>query len=400
MLQLAPLHSAAAPVEKKGPALLTDDELLHRLAFEDLRIPERKKGRLFASVSSPAELFNTRPVCLRKLGFKEEEIRTVREYRFDRVERCLAILRRLGAGCTWPGEAAYPLLLNEIANAPRMLTFRGKLTSDLECVAIVGSRNASPYGIDVARKLGRDLARLKLCVASGAARGVDGAALSGALHAGGETVAVLGSGIDIPYPKEHAGLIKQIAEQGVVLSEFLPGEPPRSQNFPRRNRIISGVSRAVVVVEARPKSGSLITARLAIEQDREVLAVPHDLETPGGGGMGPNGLIRDGGARLLTSALTILEELPWRVREELLIKAGQRLLEELPSDHHAELETGESVQERLLSALSRRSPRTPEQLAERAGIPPSEVLGNLTFLELQGRVEKMPGLRYVLRTIT
>src|SRR5262249_12251820 len=172
--------------------------------------------------------------------------------------------------------------------------------------AIVGSRAASPYALSVATQLAGDLAARGVVVVSGLARGVDSAAHRGALGAGGVTVAVLGSGVDVVYPREHASLAAQIDERGAVISELVPGTPPNPLFFPLRNRIISGLSRAIVVVEANEKSGSLIPARCALDQGRDVLAVPGNVLT--GRNRGAHALLRDG-AKIVESADDILEEL-------------------------------------------------------------------------------------------
>jgi DNA processing protein len=203
----------------------------------------------------------------------------------------------------------YPALLARIADPPRRLWLRGDPRAlAAPCVAIVGSRAASPYGVRVAEQLAADLARAGVTVVSGLARGIDSAAHRGALSTG-RTVAMLGSGVDVIYPAEHDELALRILEaHGALVSELPPGSPPRRGNFPRRNRLISGVSLAVVVVEASTRSGSLQTARFALEQGREVLAVPGPIL--GERFRGSHGLLRDG-AKLVESASDILEELCW-----------------------------------------------------------------------------------------
>ena len=207
----------------------------------------------------------------------------------------------------------YPALLARITDPPRRLWLRGDPRALVApCVAIVGSRAASTYGVRMAEQLAADLARAGITVVSGLARGVDSAAHRGALAAGpggGRTVAILGSGVDVIYPPEHEALAPQILDaHGALVSEVPPGSPPRRGNFPRRNRLISGVSLAVVVVEASDRSGSLQTARCALEQGREVLAVPGPVV--GERFRGSHGLLRDG-AKLVESASDILEELSW-----------------------------------------------------------------------------------------
>jgi DNA processing protein len=209
------------------------------------------------------------------------------------------------------GDARYPAALAAIPDPPAVLWTRGHLESLQEpMVAVVGARAASPYAIEVARRLGRDLARRNVAVVSGMARGVDAAAHMGALDADGVTVAVFGCGVDIIYPPEHDRLVPRICERGVLVSEFPPGAPPLPAYFPQRNRIISGLSLAVVIVEAAEKSGSLITARHALDQGREVLAVPGNIL--GGRNAGAHALLRDG-AKIVESVDDILEEIDPRV---------------------------------------------------------------------------------------
>lgn len=205
------------------------------------------------------------------------------------------------------GSSSFPQLLTEIPNPPAILWFRGDLSiCDKTVVAIVGARAASRAGVAAAEALAGDLARAGVVVASGLARGIDAAAHAGALDAGGTTIAVLGTGIDCVYPEENAPLFDRIATAGLLLTEFPPGVLPFPGNFPKRNRIISGLSRAVVVVEAAEKSGSLITARLAADQGRDVMAMPG--LTAGGRNRGAHALLRDG-AKLVESAVDILQEM-------------------------------------------------------------------------------------------
>ncbi|HYM21868.1 MAG TPA: DNA-processing protein DprA, partial [Vicinamibacterales bacterium] len=242
-------------------------------------------------------------LCARHFGDRSEERAALRE-RAD-----AAVRRGAGRGLTpvaW-SDAAYPIVLTTIPDPPPVLWTLGRIESlNAPAVAIVGSRAASPYAVSVAERLARDLARAGLVVVSGLARGVDSAAHRGALAGGGATIAVLGSGVDVIYPPEHEALAREIAQEGAVISELVAGTPPLPQFFPLRNRIISGLSRAVVVVEAGEKSGSLITARAALEQGRDVLAVPGNVLS--GRNRGNHALLRDG-AKIVESADDILEEL-------------------------------------------------------------------------------------------
>jgi DNA processing protein len=223
----------------------------------------------------------------------------------------------------------------------------------------------------VAERLGADLAARGVVVVSGLARGVDSAAHRGALAAGGSTIAVLGSGADVIYPPEHAALAREIEIAGLVMSELVPGTPPRPLFFPLRNRIISGLSRAIVVIEAGEKSGSLITARLALDQGREVLAVPGNVL--GGRNRGAHGLLRDG-AKIVEDADDILEELglPARPRRS----AGP-------------------VNDSVLASLIPGEPADLDAIAERSGVTPARLLPRLFELELQGLVARAGGGRFV-----
>ena len=219
----------------------------------------------------------------------------------------LAIAREHGLRILLPGGDGYPRMLREIPDPPGVLFVRGTLeAADQMAVAIVGTRRPTRYGQQQAERLAGGLARAGITVVSGMARGIDGAAHRGALAAGGRTIAVLASGVLNPYPPEHAKLADEIAAQGAVLSEVAPTMPPLSGMFPQRNRIISGLTLGTVVVEAADRSGALITARHAMEQGREVFAVPGQVDSPVSSG--PHRLLRDG-AKLVTCIDDVLEEL-------------------------------------------------------------------------------------------
>lgn len=205
-------------------------------------------------------------------------------------------------------DASYPQRLAQLDSAPCVLYVKGTLPQiDQEAaIAIVGAREASPYGIMAAGRMGLDLARQGAVVVSGSARGVDAAALKGALRAGGRVVSVLGNGIDVIYPSYHRDLYEDVAAAGALLSEYPPGTPPTGTNFPVRNRIIAGLCLGVMVVEGRETSGSLITARWALQEGRDVFAIPGGIDAPLS--QGPNGLIRRGEAKLVQDAWDVIEE--------------------------------------------------------------------------------------------
>jgi len=278
------------------------------------------------------------------------------------------------AAVPW-SDARYPAALTTIVDPPPVLWVRGVVDAlSGHAVAIVGSRAGSPYALAVAERLAADLAARGVVIVSGLARGVDSAAHRGAL-AGGATVAVLGSGVDVLYPPEHAPLARDIEEEGAVISELVPGTPPKQWLFPLRNRIISGLSRAVVVIEAGEKSGSLITARCALEQGRDVLAVPGNVLS--GRNRGAHALLRDG-AKIVESADDILEE--------LRMCAPAR-----PSGSGSAAPPVDAI----LACLTPGEPSDLDALAERTGLSPSRLLPRLFELELQGSVARVGGGRFV-----
>ncbi len=276
------------------------------------------------------------------------------------------------------GDPVYPAALTTIPDPPAVLWVRGHpRVLDRPTVAVVGSRAASAYALDVAAQLGADLAARGIVVASGLARGVDSAAHRGALDAEGLTVAVLGSGVDRVYPPEHRPLAEQIAQAGAVVSELVPGTSPLPFHFPRRNRIISGLSLAVVVVEAHEQSGSLITARCALEHGREVMAVPGNVLS--GRNRGSHSLLKDG-AKIVESVDDILSELP------LVVAAGSE-----PGGGPGPTATDDPV-------LGRMEPGEPydlEALTALTGLDSSRLLPRLLALELTGSVRRAGGGRFV-----
>ena len=289
-------------------------------------------------------------------------------------------LQQRGGRLLTLGASDYPVLLREIALPPPVLFVLGEGLPDAPGLAIVGSRSATDYGCEVARRLGRDLAVRGFCIVSGMARGVDTAAHQGALEAGGRTVAVLGCGADVVYPADNVRLHKQIQGQGAVVSEFPMGSRPGPGSFPRRNRIISGLSSGVVIVEAPARSGALITASCALEQNREVFAVPGDIRH--GQSAGCHRLIREG-ARLVEGVEDVVEELAHLFpRNELVEAALEAAKPELSADEHA------------LLAQFPAGPCHIDQLTEGVALSPAEVLDVLLKLELAGLVEQRPGKHF------
>lgn len=280
-------------------------------------------------------------------------------------------------------EANYPARLRMIADPPPFLYVKGNiLADDDKSVAIVGSRSASEYGRRIARDLARGLASLGFTVVSGMARGIDGTAHDSALQAGGRTIAVLGSGVERAYPPEHEMLYRRIGESGAVISELPIGTRPMAFNFPARNRLISGLSLGVVVVEATEKSGSLITATLAVEQGREVFAVPGEVGSSRS--RGAHRLIRQG-AKLVETVGDIIEE----IAPQLLDRSGsatQRAPRVLPQNA--------SDGARKIFALLQENSLQVDQVIEKTGLPAARVLEILLDLELQGLLRQSPGKIY------
>ncbi|MDH5409096.1 MAG: DNA-processing protein DprA, partial [Gammaproteobacteria bacterium] len=279
-------------------------------------------------------------------------------------------------------EPAYPALLREIADPPPVLYVQGNADALQQLqLAIVGSRNATASGLETAHAFARHLAAQGIVITSGMALGIDGASHSGALAGGGETIAVMGTGLDHVYPSRHRDLAKRIAEKGALISEFPIGTPPLAGNFPRRNRIISGLSQGVLVIEAAIRSGSLITARQALEQGRDVFAIPGSIHNPLAKGC--NSLLREG-AKLVETAADILEELgvEGSLAQPLTV-LGQHT-EELSVDP----EYG-----KLLECIGF-EPTAIDAMVSRSGLTADAVCSMLLVLELHGLVENTAGGLY------
>lgn len=278
---------------------------------------------------------------------------------------------------TW-SDADYPARLREIAQPPPVLYLRGEIKEeDTWAVAIVGTRRVTSYGRQVTEEIASFLARNGVTVVSGLARGVDGIAHQAALNAGGRTLAILGSGVDRIYPPEHRALAEQMIESGAVVSDYSPGTPPESSNFPPRNRIISGLSMATIVIEAGETSGALITARFAVDQGREVFALPGNIFAPQS--KGPNRLIQQG-AHPLLKPQDILDALDLtRVTEHRTARRA------LPTD---------LTEAQLLNVLGQ-EPLHVDEIRSQIGLPVEKVSSTLVMMELKGMVRHVGGMNYV-----
>ncbi|MGC8494092.1 MAG: DNA-processing protein DprA [Syntrophobacteraceae bacterium] len=300
-------------------------------------------------------------------------------------------LKKNGFRMVCRNDADYPANLSQIPDPPAVLFVSGELLPrDLAAIAVVGSRYASPAGVLFAERLSSDLTSCGLTVVSGFAMGIDSAAHRGALKAGGRTLAVLGCGLDINYPSINSDLRRRIGRNGGLLTEFVSGTPPSAGNFPARNRIISGLSLGVVVVEAAERSGSLITARLALEQGREVFAVPGMAQSMRS--KGTHKLIKQG-AKLVENAEDVLEEI------RPLLRTGQSLPGAVPlcatgAIAHKQEEARGPEEKTLLKILDK-IPKQIDQIALEAGMPVQRALAILLELELMGLVAQLPGKYFI-----
>ena len=341
---------------------------------------------LLERFGSPAAVLDALPALARRGGRR----RPIKVCARTTAERELEALAALGAHPIALGEPAYPQALAAIDDPPPVLALRGRV--DLlagECIAVVGARNASANGLHFAEQLAKDLGAAGLTVVSGMARGIDARAHTGALATG--TVAVMGGGVDVLYPKENRSLFERLLAEGTVVAEAPLGTVPMGRHFPRRNRIIAGLSRGVVIVEGAARSGSLITARLALEQGREVMAVPGSPLDPRASG--PNRLIRQG-ATLVENADHVLEALAEGGRHALG-EPRQRwpsyAASGVPEDDEAPASARDAV-----SALLGPSSVPVDMLVRQSRLTPAMVATILLELELAGRLERQPGNRVSL----
>ncbi len=294
--------------------------------------------------------------------------------------------RALGMAVIPWASPAYPSRLRAIPDPPPVLFMRGEV-GEGPAVAIVGSRRATPYGRTVAGRLAAELAEAGVCVVSGLARGIDGAAHLAALDAGGRTVAVLGCGVDVIYPREHRRLAERVAAAGALVSEFAPGVPPLPGHFPRRNRLISGLAMGVVVVEGTRDSGAMVTVDYALDQGREVFAVPGSIFSPKS--HAPHHLLRQG-ARIVESAADVLDELG-------LGGAPSPATRDAAAGEPAPPAAGADRDERYLLALLDGGARSLDDLVEGSALPASRVAALVGMLEVRGLVHIYPG-QMVMRT--
>jgi len=342
-----------------------------------------------AAFGSPAEVFGASEEGLRRVdGARPSSVRAILEFNgWDDARRELDAALGMGVEVVTMGDAAYPPHLSEIHDPPPVMYVKGALLpEDKVALAVVGSRQATATGRQLTRRIARELSERGLTIVSGGARGRDTEAHRGALAGRGRTICILGCGIDVDYPPENRDLMGLIAEQGAVVTEFPLGTPPEPNNFPRRNRIISGMSMGVLVMEAAGDSGSLITASYALEQGREVFAVPGSVSLPTS--RGTNSLIKRG-ARLVEGSYDILSDLFPNMKEYLREFGG-------PDEPQSEapgfnLEADEKA---IFDCISL-EPTHIGALVAKSGIAASRALSLLLSLELKGAVRQVSGMRFM-----
>ena len=342
--------------------------------------PARLK-RLIDYFGDAEKAWRSAPMDLARSGLDRKSLQALLAAR-DKLDLDaeMSRIKSFGARVVTLADESYPRLLREIGLPPPVLYFKGTLTpADDYAVAVVGTRHVKTYGREVTRYLSGELARNKITVVSGLALGIDAVAHQAAMEAGGRTIAVLGSGLDVIYPSENTALSRSIVGSGALVTEYPLGTKPDRGNFPARNRIISGLSLGTLVTQAGEKSGALITAYHALEQGREVFAVPGSmLDT---GCSGTNQLIQRGEAKLVLKAADVMEELNLSM---VSTPAQERVI--VP---------GDATERELLKQLSD-EPVHVDEIARAAALPISQVTGALTLMELKGLVRQSGGMNYVL----
>jgi len=330
---------------------------------------------------SPAEIWSASPKELESLNFLGSKPKSclISAKKDEYIEKLFRDLEKNQIKGISRISSYYPQDLSQIFDPPPVLFAKGNLDAltSTKNIAIVGSRRCTHYGLEVAEKLACELSHRGVSIVSGMARGIDTAAHKGCLAAGGNTIAVLGCGVDIIYPPENHKVYEDIMNKGVLVSEYLPGTLPLAQHFPARNRIISGMSSGVVVVEAAEKSGAMITVDFALEQGREVFAVPGNINSKYS--VGPNRLLKEG-ARLVTDIYDIMEELNWGRRET--IQKSERSKDEVLQLDLFEHKIVELLEEGDL---------TFDEFVTKTGFPIQKLNSLLTMLELRGIIKQLPG---------
>jgi len=352
-------------------------------------IAARLSARLLREYGSPEGVFRASLTGIESCNVPAPAAQAIfKKQMFWRAEKEVDALRKVGGKLVNWKDPQYPQSLLQIYDPPVMLYLRGDAEIlNSPSLSIVGTRRPTVYGTQLAERMGRDLASRGLTIVSGLARGIDAIAHQGAIAAGGRAIGVLGTGIDVCYPKENKKLYEKVLERGAIISEFPTGSHPAPENFPVRNRIIAGMPLGVIIVEGKQYSGSLITARLAMEFGREVFGVPGNVTQEVS--FAPNLLIKQG-AKLVTNAEDVIEELPTPVRAALVkaeaVESAQRNL--LLVDGLT------PVQRKLYELLSAEESRHIDDLVDTSGLNSSEVLATLFDLEMKGIIRQLPGKQF------
>ena len=353
-------------------------------------IGPRTRKILLERFDSPEAIFTASPDELRAVrGIgKKLAMSVASKQSAIAAEKTIRLCENKGITILVEGDPEYPNLLSQIEDPPGILFTRGSL-EHRPCLAIVGSRHATAYGLRMAEKLASDLVQIGYTVVSGLARGIDAAAHRGAIRAGGHTIAVLGNGILSIYPPEHTSLANDVMLCGAILSEFPPQSPPSKHTFPQRNRIISGLCLGTIVAQSSPRSGALITARLASEQGREVFAVPGPIDCPVSRGC--HALIRDG-AKLVESVHDVIDELG-PLTKTFTDSNGRNVR------HPAEFNLG-PIEQKVIDSLEKHGDSSPisiDLLVSMTHLPPSQILATISVLEMRKLLSRFPG-GYVAKT--
>ena len=362
-------------------------------------IGPRAATKLLERFGSADAVFQARRTELESVRLKPETIESILKRDFEeKAIQELENVKALGGDVLILDDGSYPAILREIADPPITLYVKGEWQACLDqpCVAVIGSRMCSTYGENASEMLARDLASRGICIVSGLARGIDAAAHKGAIRGAGKTIAVLGTGIDNVYPRENTRLVKEILDSGgAVVSQFPLGTPPLKDNFPYRNRIISGLSLGVLIVEASERSGSLITARLATEQNREVMAVPGNITS--GNSYGTNYLIK-AGAKLVQQWQDVVAELPSEIAASILPPKidhqtngnSPRQQDLMPSDLNEN-------EKRIWPLLPVDDSIHIDVLLETSGLSFGDLNSALVALDIRDLIRVLPGKNYARR---
>ena len=363
-----------------------------------------KITKLMQEFDSIEDVWNASPNDFKYVeGLSANDIAVLGNKNTSEAKNIILNMKKLGINALTIDDPHYPNRLKDIYDPPRVLYIRGELPEEGFDIAVVGSRQASTYGRMMAEKLSFQLAEQGVMIVSGMAKGIDTFAHKGALKAGQRTIAVLGCGVDITYPKENEELMRYIIKNGAVISEYAPGTQPHPGYFPARNRIISGMSLGTIVIEAGEKSGSLITADFALEQGREVFAVPGNINSWGSKGV--NNLIKQG-AKLVSGLEDILEEFPGYIsiqKDKVITDDTMQHIEDSRGQNQSKMTDDEnsmylklSQEERIIISHLSAMPIHIDELYKKTGCSIQQLSAILTVLEMQGIVTQLPGKCFIV----